>query len=564
MLAPVRRSQSLVNAALNRPWRPGVSRSSSPLRQFTLLGGDRFLAEIVRWEDQQIELRLRGGQTVPVPRAAIAGVGVPNGEADLVYESFEQVSAGGKSPGVERPTIIETALDTGDSAGGLASLKLLGLPQRVLYSFPELPTASRVQFWFRVGESDADRPELRVDFNFQAGSVQSGGVQTGNVQTGETASRWRMTAGHRSAEMTVDGQLDDSATRRTVSLRRGWHCLTAAFLDDRVVCVVDEALLASSNRPAGRLRSVEFAATAPAWIDDLHVGRMMAPVNTLPVRPSPQDDCVALHDGDRLFGRIARVTSENVVLTGPAGDRVVSWNDVDKMALRQSDRAASGRPTSPGLWAQLEFQSNVDRPRQPPDRMTATITDIRRDFLVVDHPWLGEFAIDWNQVARIEPQFNGRCLTIDARTLHLGDAIRADFQRPVPDGTEWSGGFDIGPLPVSGNAEVWLSLDAVDLEPAGSQTPPGSPFLKELRSGRLLTELTINDQRAGDLNRWIRFRAAPDRPERLRCRLPLDALRTGRNELRLRQIPFKESGTRFDNCELSNLRLEIVEPAADH
>ena len=112
ILSPLGRSPLLLlNSRLNLPRRPRVSRSSTPLRQFTLLGGDRFLAEILRWEDNEIELRLRGGQTVLVPRAVVAGISVPNGETELLYESFEPAAASAVTSVIERPTIDAKWLD---------------------------------------------------------------------------------------------------------------------------------------------------------------------------------------------------------------------------------------------------------------------------------------------------------------------------------------------------------------------------------------------------------------------------------------------------------------------
>lgn len=564
ILSPLGRSPSLLTSRLNLPRRPRVSRSSVPLRQFTLLGGDRFLAEILRWEDNEIELRLRSGQTVRVPRAVVAGVSVPNGETELLYESFEPAAAGAVTSLVERPSIDAKWLDADCSAGGLASLNMARVPEPVVYNVTGLPEASRVQFWFRIDEPAGAKSEVQTKDSADELKAHATGLRVDfDFQTDDAESRWSLSTASDSASMSVRGRADDSATKQAVTLSHGWHCLTAAFLGDHAVCVVDDALLVSAVRSAGRLRSIRFAATGPVWIDDLQISRVQIATEGSPVRPSTQDDCIALHNGDRLFGRVAQGTSAGVALTGPAGDRLVAWHTVHHVALRQPDRAAAGRSPSVGLWAAIEFQPSLDRPQQPSDRIMATIIDVDRNVVVVAHPWLGNFAIAWNQVARVEPQFIGQCLTVDARTLHLGNAIRDDFQRPIPDGTEWSGQFDVPPMSLTPNAEAWLSLDAVDLEPSGPLTPPASPFLKELRLGRLLTELTINDQRAGDLNRWIRFRATPDHPERLRCRLPADSLRTGRNVFRLRQIPLKESGTSVDNCELSNLRIEIVEPVAE-
>ncbi|MBC8114774.1 MAG: hypothetical protein H7062_10380, partial [Candidatus Saccharimonas sp.] len=135
-----------------------------------------------------------------------------------------------------------------------------------------------------------------------------------------------------------------------------------------------------------------------------------------------------------------------------------------------------------------------------------------------------------------------------------GDSIRADFRRPLPDGTEWRSEFVLAAKPYG---DVWFSLNVADLEPSGLETPPGSPYLQELRAGRLLTEVIVNDQPAGDLNRRLRFRASSDQPERLRVPLPPDSLRAGANSVRLRQRPLTENGSDYDDCELSNLRLEL-------
>jgi len=542
---------SLRAIPLNLPRRPTVSRSYAPLRQITFLGGDQVLAEILRWEDDKIELRLRGGQTTGVSREAIAAVGVSRGEVELLYESFElDVAAGIATPEVVvKPTIDAKWLDPARAAGGDRSLNLAGISKPLVYAFPALPEASRVQFWFRI-EEDADglktRPtELRVDFNFQGGN---------------DSSRWRLNATANGASISFPGGSNEPVTSQAVTLKKGWHCLTAAFLDDHAICVVDDALLMLVGRSPGRLHSIRLNGTANVWIDELQVSQFTPRSDESAVRPSTQDDCVALLDGDQWFGRVKQVSSTKVTLVGPAGARLAAWPQLDSLALRQSDRATFKREPQSGLWAAIELQANVDRPRQGSDRIVAAIAQINRDFIIVAHPWLGEIAIGWSDVARIEPLFYGTAITVDARRLHLGDAIREDFQRPTPDGTEWSGEFEIASsLPA--DAEVWLSLDATDLEPAGPGTPPASPFLKELRSGRLRTDLTINDHAAGDLNRWIRSRAAPAHPDRLRCRLPANLLRVGRNSFRISQVPLKETGMGYDNCELSNIRIEIVEPS---
>lgn len=531
-----------------------VSRSSSPLRQITLLGGERFLAEIVRWKDQEaVELRLPGGQSVRLALTAIESIGVPPGELELVYEPFDQAVPGAVTADVDKPSTETGSLDAGCAAGGDASLRLASVPDPVVYRFPGLPDAARVQFWFRVGDrsnSDDgknatvpdDSSSLGVEFDFQR----------------DAESTWRMDAGRDQVTMGLIGPSAASATRQTVRHKPGWHCLTAVFWKDHAFCVVDDTLLVSTIHSPGLLRSIRFTNVGSAWIDDLQVSQLKSVGDLKRVRASTQDDCLETTNGDEWFGRVNQVTADSVWLKSGAGDRRFPWPDVNQVVRCQSDLQVASSQWNRGTWARITQRRYLDRPQES-DRFVAAITRVDQGAIVVLHPWLGRLAFPWNQIARIERLFQGDAMTIDARTIHLGDSIREDFDRPVPDGTEWTAEFEL-PMAPAESTEVWLSLDAVDLEPAGAGTPPGSPFLKDLRSGRLLTEITVNEQPAGDLNRWIRFRASPGHPDRVRCRIPAGVLKPGRNGLSLRQLPLKPSGTGFDNCQLSNFRLEFTTP----
>jgi hypothetical protein len=144
---------------------------------------------------------------------------------------------------------------------------------------------------------------------------------------------------------------------------------------------------------------------------------------------------------------------------------------------------------------------------------------------------------------RVTPLFVGRSQVIDARCVHLGDSIRADFRRPRPDGTSWRGEFEwtFDTDDRDERRSISLTLDAADLEPSHPDTPPGSLFLKELRAGRLITEVVLNGQAVGELNRLIHFKASSDKPDRLRCLLPRESLRPGTNTLELRLRPLTGS-----------------------
>lgn len=550
VFGPIGDELNLVGRTLNCPRRPAVSRSSNPLRQITMVDGDRVLAEIRRWEEEEVELRLRGGQSVSVPRAAIAEIGVPTGEMELLYDSFDSdINDRGVSQQVVLPSIGSASLETRHSFSGTTCLNVAHAP--VIYSFTETANISRLQFWFRVdtllestktSEVGVISPVLQVDFHFLS----------------KEASAWNLVISEGLASLADPGRTSTVATKQDVTIKKGWHCLTAVFRPDHALCAIDDSLLVMTSPSPGKLGLLRLAATA-GWIDDLQISQSR-PDTVSAARSSTQDDCMTLQNGDQWFGRVTQMTADSVAMTGPAGDRTAQWYELDAVTLRQSNQSVASGNLPVGLWATIELQPYLDRPQQPPDRITAVITQVQPDCIVVVHPWLGRFLIAWSHLARIEPKFFGKSITIDARRLHLGDAIRSDFQRPVPDGAAWSVGFELAGQALPPNAEVWLSLNVVGLEPSGPETPPASPFLKALREGKLLTEITINGKQAGDLNRWIRFRALPDRPEQLRCQLSASDLRNGANVLHLRQRPLKEA-TVFDNCELSNLRIEIVDPA---
>lgn len=577
VLRPAGQSLQLIGAGnISLPRRSRSPRTYAPPRQVTFLGGDRVMAEVQSIDGEQIELRLRSGQRAIVRRDTVATISVPAGEQELLYESFEQSSGlvAIEDPAVQRPNVDSITIDRQSAASGLSSLKLTGQAQPTRYTFQEPVPASNIQFWFRVeapsepqnqslaepSSSQGQPVALRVDFQFE---------------TGTGPSQWSVrSTGHQIAVTT--GRSGESTARRVVAIKSGWHCLTVTIQSENATISVDDSLLGSTSQSPGRLQSLQFSSELQAWIDDLQIRQQAATTTINPIRASSDDDCVILHSGDQLYGQVKQINAAAITMSSPRADISIPWNKVVSVAFRQAEhivagsipRVAANAPaanaaTSAGparRWATVEFQSSFNLPQQPSDRLRVAMIRLDRDFFIASHPFLGEIAIGWNQLVRIEPHFFGQQLTLDARTLHLGDSIREDFQRATPDGVAWFGDFDlVGPL--SADAEVWLTMDVVDLEPSGPGTPPASPFLKELRSGRLLTQVKLNQELAGDLNRWIHFRASPRHAERVRCRLPATMLKEGRNYIGLDQVPRKDSKTGFDNCEISNLRLEIIQRA---
>ena len=547
VLAPVcsRAEQLVVGRPVDLPHRSRVSRTYDPLRQIGLVDSDRISAEVVHWDDDSVTLRLTSGQTVVVPKAAVETLLVPPGEAELLAERFEGDDA--LSGFIDEAARSNVTLDREHAASGDRSLKLSSESRSLTVACPTGLDTTRVQFWFRAERSSSAATGGRITFTF-----------------GESSETNSLVLELDGARLAVVSRLGLAARRTTqaVELRTGWHCLTTVLTPQRVLCLVDENLLASGSGIEAPLRSIRFASRDGLWIDDLSISRLDENVTQFAMRLPQTDDAVATHSGEEFFGRVTRIALQGITLDGIAGEATVPWSRVAMVGFRSADRPLSG-PAAPlkGLVARIEWQPFVDRPQLLADRVTATIVATDRDGLLVSHPWLGEFPLSWRDLRRIEPLFVGQALVLDAHRVHLGDSIRADFRRPLPDGTEWRSELMLSTKPPG---EVWLSLNVADLEPSGPDTPPGSAYLKELRAGRLLTEVLVNNQAVGDLNRHLRFRASPDKPERLQCLLPQDVLRAGANTIRLRQRPLTENGSDYDDCELSDLRLELRAAPASH
>ena len=160
----------------------------------------------------------------------------------------------------------------------------------------------------------------------------------------------------------------------------------------------------------------------------------------------------------------------------------------------------------------------------------------------------------WSEVSRIDPLFFGQTVVADARRFHLGDSIRADFHQQLPNGTTLAGTCDLVTIPTG---QPWFSLDVAEIEAAGPDAPPGSPFLAELRAGNLLTEVFVNEQRIGNLNEQLRFKPSLQNPDRIRLAIPRTLLRQGKNTFELRQLPLNKEGREFDEGEIGNIRFDF-------
>lgn len=526
----------VVSRPLDLPRRARVTRTHRPLRQFTFVDGDRVSGELLPSANDSLRIRSAGGHVASVSRSSLEAIAVPPGEVETITQSSLTPSS---------PESRATVAISHEASRG-----------------------TRIQFWFRVERAASASHGGKLSFDFspldatnnatERLSLQLDGTRLAVVERPLASARW---------------------TTQSVELTPGWHSLTTVSTSAQFVCLVDETLLASCSDGQRLLRAIRFAPRADVatsesdekrldWISDLlvssrHDTTLHDERPVLSGRSFDENDVVSTHSGDEYFGRIELLDESGIRLNGIAGEGAWSWSRLAGLAFRSAERPMSS-PLSPtsGIVARLDWQPFVDRPQLPTDRLTVTILAVDHETLLVTHPWLGEFLVPWRSLQRITPLFVGRSQVIDARSVHLGDSIRAEFRRPRPDGTSWRGEFELT-LDAHDRAEdrnVWLSLAAADLEPSHPDTPPRSPFLKELRAGRLITEVVLNGQAVGDLNRLVRFKASPNKPDHLRYPLPRESLRPGTNTLELRLRPLIENGSSFDDWELSNVRLEVRGP----
>jgi len=509
------------------PRRHRVGRFTTPVRLITLHGGDQVLAEVTDWDTRGATFRLAGGQEILVPREAIESVRTPPGERDVLYEPFESI------PGGTNEVVPADWLDEKQSAAGRSSLRLIDQRGTVSIPLPEQTAALRFQIWIRADQT------ARMRVRFEADTEE-----------------WSVVGQGEDVCLESRGGSGEAITTQRVPLHPGWHRLTVCLTDDHAFAAWDQALLGSAPRGCGPVRKIHLSAASEVWFDELQVSRLDVDSGVEGVPDTTSDDCLTRSDGNQWLGRLQRVDASTVAFLGLQGTRTVPWSEVDRIDLHSPAEPVAGPIRVDGWWASLELQPTVEHPHVIP-RIYAAITSVDRYGVAIHHPWLGSLYLAWPDILGIQLDFAGRMIVVDGRTRHLGDAIRSDFRRPVPDATVWKSSLDLEAHDLdSGSAR--LTLNVAELEPASDQTPPGSPYLQELRAGGLRTDVYVNQQLVGDLNSQIRFRARVGEASQIRMPIPRAALRSGTNEIELKQRPLNESRNVYDNCEISNMRLEFV------
>ncbi|MDB5337499.1 MAG: hypothetical protein JWN70_3118 [Planctomycetaceae bacterium] len=478
---------------------------------------------------------------VNLPLAALVQVSHPAGTRGMVYQDFEADSEGWLNPaGGTIP------LNREQCRSGLHSLKCSADAPFLKYELAEPLEKGWLEFSFFLA------PDSKSVKNHCSATIQ--------IVDGTTRHEVPISLIGDAAWYEV--KLPDIGVwqRHNIARRPGWHSLVVAIQPDMLRLTVDDYPLAECqlSMPARRRLSMLTVTTAgtPAavWIDDFAVTLSVAELRFDAL--DRERDQVDLTTGDQLFGKLVAMTGRSMTLQADTQQTVLKWSDLSGVHFAvnpSSARAAAGR------IVQIELQSwNNTSLESSSDSLSGALIAIDSQSCTLDHPLCGHLKIPWKQVWRLRPAFYGRQWSLEGRPFHLGDEVKSALQTKIPDGTLLDRTIDIQDIR---NGAAYISLTAVDLEPAG----PGTldhPWLKRLQAGELTTELWVNYRRISVLNSEVTGRGTANRPQRLRIKVPIDALQPGKNRLEIRLKPSRGEPVEYDDWELRDWRFELeTQPA---
>ena len=528
-----------------------VAGPAGPLRQIVLRGGERVAGVLVGLDAQAGTFLIGGAGRVKVPRELLSSVSRIGRWRDVLYEDFERgiVSLGsaGDRAGAGTEVVREEA--------GTRVLRV-GPGTRLTQTFESPIENGRVELRFRRGE--------------RAASGAAGGMAI--VFTSESDQNvLRVSLGGADGPA-VESPAGASLATQRLRPREGWQRLAVQFGEGRLQVLIDEHLLASGSL-TGRLSEIRLSGgnakstadrepreategdreTAEFLVDDLVVQQQDAGPGERASAHASGADMVELDSGDRLFGTITRADGHQVEIEGVFGTVERNWSDVVRITLHH-DQPPPFRPSISGCWARVVLRPPLESGEIEELALELAMQAVRDGHIVAGHAILGEMRLPLAGVRRIEPQFVGLRLPLSRDVHHLGDEVRAGFRQPTPTGPTLAGEFVLESVP---RGAAMIAVEVADLEPSGPDTPLGSPFLRELRSGHLATELFVNEQRVARLNDALRWRARPDDPQRIRIAIPGGVLRAGSNLWKIEQQPARDDPEEFDDAEVGPIAIEF-------
>ena len=346
----------------------------------------------------------------------------------------------------------------------------------------------------------------------------------------------------------------------------------------QIQLLVDRGLTLSSNGVVlaklqdsiGRLDSIEVEGPFVPSIIDEPAGTDALSIQEPLVRRTCRNDnaevaCkvtnigrVILNSGDEIYGAIDEVAGAVRMSASDKGGRRLSIDRKDVSAVSFAcQKIATWQPVV-GEFAHIDLVPDASCSFggiEEPFWIRSAIQIATEDGLVTRHPLLGKFTIRWEMIRRITPLFTGSFQLLDPGPRHLGNGFRESFSRVEPDGTELSLSFELNDEQLA--MPTFLSANIAELIPSGDSTLKVTPFLDEVRSGFLATQVMVNGELVGTLNQLINLRSPATDPERVRMPLPTRLLKAGQNSIQIRQTSAKDDLTSFDDCELGAIAIEI-------
>lgn len=529
--------------------RPGNARIDR--HRLELVNGDALPARLVRIDESSAAVGLFDELARSVPRAAIAAVTGPPGNAEELHWGSDSASSVLLQP---RFASLASFL-TKDAA-----LALGGKPMDWAIPFED-PLEDFV-FAFRYSAPERfdlfgrgvrfemtprpDAPAPRIELRLDADGGDSPMVVSRDVSMFETF---------------------------PVAARRGGRVAVVRRLGSRMTVVIDGTLRAVGNLPAGVVNRVALFSkgaspaapeerreeSPPFLIDQMTLWRRSLPVSH-PME-SGQEEALERRDGDGWAGRLLTADADGLTFRVGRTERKLAWSEVDLVRFP----VASPPPcTVRGPIVRIvlaDSRSVLPRPAtQPNDHLTAALEGVGAGVLRVEHPLLGSISIPCASVERIEPLWTGGWTLLQAAPEHLGRSIRTDFRQSRPVGTERSIVFTLAPADLLKPAA--LRIETLDVDPGHPQSPVATPRLSDVRAGGRITELFLNGTRIGDLNSAIQWQRAVHGRQTVRLIVPGGRLNAGRNQLRIVQKPSRWDPADYDDCEVGPISLEIHDTRA--
>lgn len=472
--------------------------------------------------------------SVKVPLEALAEISHPPGTLTTLYQDFETDAAGwlNREKG-------EISLDRKYARSGSHSLKA-GPAEPLWYDLPVPLEKGWLEFSFFL-EGGLKAPEKCV--------------ATLQITDGPTHHDLQVTLSGDTAWYDVKFPALGTWQRQIVACRSGWHTVIVAVQSGLFRLSMDDFPLTEGKFPATaspKLTGLKLTSTAGShavWIDDFAITQAI-PESRLDILDRNRDQ-IDLVSGDQLFGKVIGLQSRSITLQATHQQTDLKWPEIVRLHLA----TRPGLPRSvTGRQVQIDLQpwSNLSQDA-PHDSLSGALVAINPESCTLDHPLCGQISIPWQHIRRLKPAFFGTRWLLEGQPYHLGDEVKSTWQTRIPDGTQLRRTIDIPQIP---EGPVYISLTAVDLEPAGMGTLD-HPWLKRLQAGELTSELCVNSRRIRVLNADVTGRGTTNQPQRVRIRVPSESLVIGKNQIEIHLQPSRGEPVEYDDWELRDWQFEI-------